>query len=157
MKIKNQWQGIKVEVLGNTTGPINFTKRFEGASEADKVLVYHEETVIENVIIAVGGFNYEIEMSLDESIQQIKNAREICSLIREEMNNFADFFPEFINKVATIAADMDKKKPAEEAAPESSATAEEAAPAAETVETEATPNIVQTVLAKVMAELGKGK
>ena len=116
MRMKQKWDGITLELKGLEGSPFAFKQRFEGATEADKVLVHNEQVNMSNVTVKIGGFDVEVEMSVEESIQQIKNARDICSLIREETTNFVEFFPTIAAKIEGVATQMNK--PSEPVAPE---------------------------------------
>jgi hypothetical protein len=110
MKLRNKWEGITMELLKKSDAPLAFKQRFEGATEADKVLVHNEQVNIDGVVIKIGGFEYEVEMSVEESIQQIKNVSALCQVIRDEINNFADFVPAIVGKVEGIVSEMDKSR-----------------------------------------------
>jgi len=118
MRMKHKWDGITLELKGKEGVPFAFKQRFDGATEETKVLLHNEQVNLENVTVKIGGFDVEVEMSVEESIQQIKNARDICSLIREETSNFVDFFPTIAAKIEGVATQMNGKpaaEPAEEA------------------------------------------
>lgn len=102
MKLRNKWEGITLELLKKADAPLAFKQRFEGTDEATKVLVHNEQVNIDGATIKIGGFEYEVEMSVDESIQQIKNISEICRIIREEVINFIDFGTVVVAKVDDI-------------------------------------------------------
>lgn len=115
MKVKQKWDGITLELKCKENGsPLAFKQRFEGTDEATKVLVHNEQVNIDGILVKIGGFDLEVEISIEESIQNIKNIRDICTLIREETNNFVDFIPTIITKIDGVMpqkpADLEEAK-----------------------------------------------
>jgi hypothetical protein len=91
MKIRNKFEGISIILAAGHVDSFFTKQRWEGTTEADKVLLSDERVNIDDIELKFGAFEYEVEMSIDETIQQIKNAKDICALIREEIKNFTDY------------------------------------------------------------------
>lgn len=120
MKIKNKWDGITVIVKSQPDKPIHEEKRWGGLCDAGPTgpdglvqLTRHEVTNLGEIELKLGGFEYEVEMSVEEGIQNIKNIKTICQTIREEIELFLEFGVKIQGKVEAM---MDNKT---EARPES--------------------------------------
>jgi hypothetical protein len=116
--MRNKWEGITLELLKKADAPLAFKQRFEGADEATKVLVHNEQVNIDGVLVKIGGFEYEVELTAEEAIQNIKNISSICKVIREEITAFIDYGVETKTKIDGImAAEVAAKTPTTEEAP----------------------------------------
>jgi hypothetical protein len=91
MKIRNKFEGISIAIAASDVSGFYSKQRWEGTSEETKVLLSDENMDMGGIEIKFGAFEYEVEMSIDETIQQIKNAKDICALVRDEIRTFVDY------------------------------------------------------------------
>ena len=119
MKLRNKWEGITLELVSKANTPLVLNQHFEGPTQELKVLIHDEQISIENVTVKIGGFEYEVELTAEEAIQNIKNITEICRVIREEITNFIDFgvttkakIQNIIKAVAAISTEETTEEPA---------------------------------------------
>lgn len=92
MKLKHSWDGITVVIKGQANKPIHEEKRWGGMlgdvkerdAQGDAILTKHEHTNIGDIEIKIGGMLTEVEVSLEETVQNIKNIKELSKTLREE-------------------------------------------------------------------------
>jgi hypothetical protein len=100
MKIKNVWKGFNINVSVKDGNPLFERKEFafpgadgrghvpKDAKDETKILSDYDTININGINISTGGFEMEIEVSVEEMVQQVKNIKEIAALLRSEVKEW---------------------------------------------------------------------